>query len=68
MKTKDQFWLVWNENGSTPKYRHTIRANAEKEAERIARLAPGSEVFVVQAVASFKLTDIERTEYADVPF
>jgi hypothetical protein len=44
------FWIVWVPTSErTPTFRHELRANAIKEAERLARNNPDTEVFVLQA-------------------
>lgn len=48
----DQFWLVWSPQGARPPLvRHRTYRGAVSEAERLARLNPGSEFFVVQALS-----------------
>jgi hypothetical protein len=68
METRDEFWMVWNETGSPPKYKHKTYGAAETEAKRIARLAPGSTVIILKAVAGFKMCDLQQIEFAGVPF
>lgn len=44
-----KFWLVWRENGGTPTHRHFTKAEAEREAERLAIANPGQVFFVLKA-------------------
>lgn len=45
-----KFWMVWSPSGRSPTHRHYSREAADLEAARLARLAPGSEFFVLKAV------------------
>lgn len=62
------FWLVWNPTGSNPRYRHDSESAAIHEAERLAKLNPTEQFFVVRAIAcsQFRPVDTVRlggTEY-----
>ena len=52
---KRKFWLVWNPMQGAPQKRHENRAAAEEEAKRIAYIHRESEVFVLEACASFEV-------------
>ena len=45
-----EFWMVWKENGGEPSHRHATLETAKAEAERLARVFPGSRFFVLYAV------------------
>jgi hypothetical protein len=45
-----RFWLVWNENGHQPVYRHSTRASAEAEAARLSALNPDTAFLVLKPV------------------
>ena len=49
--TRVRFWLVWNENGRQPTYKHDSKASAEAEAERLAEGNPDTAFFVLKPVA-----------------
>ncbi|MBO6901404.1 MAG: hypothetical protein JJ864_08660 [Rhizobiaceae bacterium] len=46
-----QFWLVWHEDGGTPRFRHQSKQSALDEATRLAKLTPGECFFVLKATA-----------------
>lgn len=52
-----RFWMVWNPAGRPPSVKHFSRADADKEANRLAVLNPGQRFFVLKAVAGFVATD-----------
>lgn len=63
------FWMVVG--SGTPNHRHTSPASARQEAERLARLNPGAEFVVLQAVAQVVKTELAWTKYEidnDIPF
>lgn len=60
-----KFWMVWRPGGYVPTVRHTSEAQANKEAERIAGLAPGEEVFVLEAKRVKKKISVETTELVE---
>lgn len=51
-QTRYRFWMVWREGSPTTKFRHYTRANAEIEAERLARQCPGETFYVLKSVAA----------------
>jgi hypothetical protein len=54
-----EFWLVWSPSGMRPPtYRHTTEAAARTEAERLARLRPGAEFFVLRAEAMVAIAEV----------
>lgn len=46
MKT---FYLVWNPKGQNPKALHSCESSARMEAERLAKLNPSEEFYVLEA-------------------
>lgn len=44
-----KFWLVWREGGGTPTHPHFTKAEAEREAERLAKANTGQVFFVLKA-------------------
>lgn len=46
-----QFWMVWHEDGGSPRCRHTSKQAALDEATRLAKLTPGECFFVLKATA-----------------
>jgi hypothetical protein len=67
-----QFWLVWSPNGlAPPRFRHDTKQAAETEAVRLARLNRGEEFFVLEAVSSARVQDVQLTDLRsgdDLPF
>lgn len=58
MNEDKPFWLVWNQSaGYPPRFCHETRISAEKEAERLARLNPGQEYVVLEAVSKVQCRD-----------
>lgn len=59
---REPFWLVWCPTGSAPPSRrhHSVRA-AQEEAERLARLAPGQDFYVVQPVSVSRKIEVVTT-------
>jgi hypothetical protein len=65
------FWFVWNPNGPSPSYRHQLLESAVKEAERLARLNPGTTFVVLESVCARRVDDmlhIEMRPDCDIPF
>ena len=53
------FWVVWNEDGAAPMFKHGDRDSAEKEAERLARLNAGQTFHVLGLVGSCRRSDLQ---------
>lgn len=70
--TETPFWLVWNELGQSPRYKHETVASAETEASRLAMLHPGITFTVLAPVANVtsRALEIQRFTSDDdaVPF
>ena len=43
------FWMCWIEGTREPTYHHRTMAEAQKEAERLARIYAGKKVFILHA-------------------
>lgn len=64
---QEEFYCVWNPNGASPTYRHPDKQSAVNEAERLARLNPPCEFFVLKAVSVSKKHDVTTTELSWKP-
>jgi hypothetical protein len=60
-----EFWMVLG-NGA-PTYRHDTEENARQEAERLARLSPGCEFFVLAATGKVVKSDLAWSQPTDDP-
>jgi hypothetical protein len=58
------FFMVWWPNGGSPVHKHFERDYAEREAERVARLHPESDVFVMAPTTRVRAKRAEREDYA----
>ncbi|MBX8800453.1 DUF2188 domain-containing protein [Ochrobactrum sp. MR28] len=66
-----KFWMVWREGSSSPVYRHTTKAAAVKEAERLAKLNPDQIFYVFKTIAAVRAnSSISRIKLIadDIPF
>ncbi len=72
MNTEHKFWLVWNPARNAPTQRHFNRRKAQQEAERLARLSPGDQFYVLEAVSLTQKVDVSTIdlteEVDDIPF
>lgn len=57
-----EFWLVWNPRGGAPTHQHPTLHQARAEAERLARMNPGQDFFVLATVGRAKKVDVEWME------
>ncbi len=67
----EKFWIIWSPTGHhTPKHRHETWTSAVSEAERLARMHPGSEFIVMGAETSRRVDNMQRVDFAamEVPF
>lgn len=63
------FWLVWNEQGRAPTYKHVTHESAKAEAERLAALNHGHRFHVLQLMGSCEFNAVRWTEYdSAIPF
>lgn len=60
-----KFWMVLG--SQQPNYRHTSKQSAQTEAERLAKSHPSQAFFVLEALASVRVTDL-RWETLDPNF
>jgi hypothetical protein len=67
-----KFWLVWSPTGTTtPSRRHASAEAASSEAERLARMAPGAEFYVLETLTRVSKTDVtwsRATDGGELPF
>ena len=54
-----KFWMVWNEGNRDPRFKHGTEEMARIEAERLARLFPGSIFYLLTSVDACKVNDIK---------
>lgn len=66
------FYIVWSPTGKLPpSRRHASPYEASAEAERLARLSPGSEFYVLESITRVSTTDVtwsKATEDDGSPF
>lgn len=66
---EEAFWMVWCPTGRPPMVRHMSESSAVIEAERLARMNPGSEFYVLQANQKRLVNDMQRVRLVSpVPF
>jgi hypothetical protein len=61
MTESSAFWMVWNPNGLSPKYKHPNKVSAEIEAERLANLNPNDHFYVLKAECFYKCACVTKT-------
>lgn len=76
--SREPFFMVYGLGQRQPTVRHKARGSAVQEAERLARLNPGVEFYVLGTVSVSKKTDVITEEMApservsviddDIPF
>lgn len=52
-----KFWLVWNEQGNNPRYKHETEGSARAEAERLTK-SHGGRFHVLELVASCERNEV----------
>lgn len=65
-----QFWIIWCPQGTNqPSYKHHTEDRAITEAERLARLHPDKEFFVMEAIHLRQIVDMHRVDMRpEIPF
>ncbi|HEX6216712.1 MAG TPA: hypothetical protein VFZ38_17880 [Vicinamibacterales bacterium] len=68
--TDEKFWIVWcPTHGTPPRVKHPSIQTALHEAERLARMNPGSEFFVMGAEFGRQVDSMTRVTFEDqLPF
>ena len=56
-KPNGKFWLVWNPARSAPLMKHPSQESARVEAERLARINPGQQFWVLEARGYMRTID-----------
>ena len=68
----ETFWMVWSPQGRAPTVRHVSLKQAEQEAERLFKLDPTCEFYVLQAVSKAEWAPIVRPvrfeQLIEIPF
>jgi hypothetical protein len=63
------FWVVWNPDRGMPTHRRAEFGLARAEAERLAKVHPGQEFIVMQAVGkAFVSQPAFWVRFDDIPF
>jgi hypothetical protein len=74
MEPKEPFWMVYGLWQGAPTFKHETPEAAKTEAERLARMCPGTTFYVLQTVARARKHDVEfhpivyRGLVDDLPF
>lgn len=63
-----RFWLVWNEKGHAPTFKHSCKRAADAEAKRLARANPGHRFHVLGSLSTIESNDILITPHTDQSF
>lgn len=63
MAEKEKFFMVLRDGSTHTTFRHISQDDAEAEARRIARLKPGSAVFVLELISAFEVEEPPITEH-----
>lgn len=66
----DAFWMVYGEGRSAPTIKHGTEGIAIAEAERLARMSPGTAFFVLRAVEMRQVDNMKRVKLCvdEIPF
>ncbi|WP_151721023.1 hypothetical protein [Acinetobacter ursingii] len=66
------FYLVWNEQGSSPTFKHQSYESAEIEAERLAKQNKGEKFHILESFCTLEVPDpVVKTVHSfqeDMPF
>lgn len=57
------FYLVWNSKGRTPCIQHATQAKAREEAERLAKVSPGCQFFVLAPISCTEIQTVITNEF-----
>lgn len=72
MEQEQMFWLVCNLKRNQPVFKHYSMDSARREAERLARLSPDDEFYVLAPVDKCKKIDVMWKKISDfddfIPF
>ena len=56
----EKFYMIYNPNGHTPKWRHMSRKEAEAEAKRLCNKEPDQKFYILEAQDVFYKEDIKK--------
>lgn len=59
MTAQELFWMVYGLDQGPPTYRHSSYELALAEAQRLARISPGTKFYVLRTVAVARKVDVE---------
>lgn len=62
------FFMVYGDGRGAPTMKHASKAEAQREAERLARNYPGIKFFVLCAISVSSRVDVVTEELDDIPF
>lgn len=64
------WYVIWNEEHGSPKFKHDERDAAIDEAKRLARLNPGKQFHVLGLIGTAERVDVAFTEADEdgIPF
>lgn len=70
IEERNTFWLVWDPaSPRPPMHRHDSYAEAVREAERLAKLSPGQEFYVLGAETMRCVDNMKRVDFVrELPF
>ncbi|MBJ8552723.1 hypothetical protein I6M82_09890 [Acinetobacter bereziniae] len=64
------FYIVWNEQGNNPTFKHVSQEAAEQEATRLAKQNQGQRFHVLRSLCTLEVLDpvIKTVHENDIPF
>lgn len=66
---RHEFWLVWNPEGNSPRFKHDSKMSAINEAERLAVYHPGKRFYVAHVGGYFVTGAVQYVPLEDeIPF